>query len=185
MNGPIEVLMHEHRVIERVLDALTAFTGALSAGTPGERERLASFVEFLRGFADRCHHGKEEDILFRAMIDRGLPRETGPIGIMLEEHDMGRALVGRLADIADASGPLDPAEQVAVRSAAASFVQLLRDHIAKEDNVLYPLAQRVLPPEAMDAMGERFEEFERETMGAGTHERLHALADFLTEGVAR
>ena len=93
---PIETLMSEHRAIERVLDALVAFADDVERRGATDKEELSRFVTFLREFADTGHHGKEEDILFQAMVDGGFPNEDGPIGVMLRDHDEGRGLVGIL-----------------------------------------------------------------------------------------
>jgi hemerythrin-like domain-containing protein len=99
---------------------------------------------------------------------------------MLQEHEQGRALIRALEGLSRGEGPFSEAEREEVRQNARNYVYLLRDHIVKEDQVLYPMAQQMLPPEAMDALGERFETFEREQMGEGVHERMHGLADTLT-----
>jgi hemerythrin-like domain-containing protein len=98
---PIELLMTEHRLIERGLDAMNGWLTALSPETDSDdKEELARFVSFIRGFADAYHHGKEEDILFVAMVDHGFPRDVGPIPVMLREHDQGRSLVSVLEGLA-------------------------------------------------------------------------------------
>lgn len=177
MHEAISILMHEHRVIERVLDALAASAGEVRNGGSIERERIGELAEFLAGFADRCHHGKEEDILFARMVERGFPRESGPIGVMLHEHEHGRAHVRALKAIADGAGPQSDAERAAFVEHALAYAPFLAQHIAKEDQILYPMALQMLPPEDLDELVRRFGEFERTVMGEGEHERLHAVAD--------
>ena len=82
--------MNEHRLIEQVLGSLETFASQVEEGLAPERPVLADYGTFLRGFADSCHHGKEEDILFQRMVERGFPRETGPVAVMLYEHEVGR-----------------------------------------------------------------------------------------------
>ena len=67
MSRAIEILMDEHRLIERVLASLHAFAAQLEPGQPQARQRLDQFAEFFREFADRLHHGKEEDRLFKVI----------------------------------------------------------------------------------------------------------------------
>ncbi len=148
---PIDLLMTEHRVIERVLDALVVMADDWRRGGDG-RPTLARFVRFIREYADRRHHGKEEDLLFEAMIDHGLPREYGPIACMLGEHDAGRALVAQLARRADQPAPWTDDDRDDNLRDAMDFTSLLRNHIAKEDQVLYPLARRTLPAATMEAL---------------------------------
>ena len=100
----IELLMQEHQLILRSLDALDAFTVDMARGGD-DRDELSRFVRFIREFADARHHGKEEDILFEAMVAAGFPREGGPIAVMLMDHEAGRAHVGVMAATAEQAEP--------------------------------------------------------------------------------
>jgi hemerythrin-like domain-containing protein len=179
MTTPTQALRNEHRVIEQVLDSLAAFAQTVSSEDRALRSHLGRYVEFFRVFADACHHGKEEAVLFKELSARGMPVDGGPIGVMLAEHDQGRVLVRRLAAIAAGEGDLDPAEMAGLRETVFGFHTLLHGHIQKEDEILFAMADRMLPPEAVDSILDRYERFEREEMGEGTHERLHALAETL------
>jgi hemerythrin-like domain-containing protein len=175
----IETLMNEHRVIERVLDGLVAFADEVRRKGSTEKEELGRFVTFVREFADACHHGKEEDILFAAMIEAGFPRESGPIAVMLRDHDAGRALVGLLRERALQDAPWTDGDRQEIVEAAHGFSELLRGHIHKEDAILYPMAEQHLPPETLEAVGEACDAYERDEARAGKHEQLHALAEDL------
>ncbi len=173
----VETLMNEHRAIERVLDALVAFAeDAVRRGTT-EKEELARFVTFVREFADAGHHGKEEDILFKAMVDSGFPRNGGPIAVMLHEHDEGRALVRILRDRAEQPAGWSDADRQEIADVARGYSAMLHAHIHKEDAVLYPMAEQHLAPEVMDRVAEDCARYD----GAreGDHERLHALGEEL------
>jgi hemerythrin-like domain-containing protein len=180
MTKALEILMDEHRVIERVLASLETFAERLEDDAD-PRQALRDYARFFREFADRCHHAKEEDRLFVEMIGHGFPREQGPIAVMLSDHVEGRAHVGGIAKVGEGTGPLSADEVAVVRFHVHSYVPLLRSHIMKEDNVLYPMASRALPPEVMDRLARDFEAHEHDTMGHGTHEDLHRLADRLIE----
>jgi hemerythrin-like domain-containing protein len=142
--GPIDILISEHALVVAGLDTLDR---AVRARGPAMGRLLDFFDEFL----DRHHHTKEEDELFPAMIAEGFPSRGGPITVMLGEHDRGRSLVaamrGALADGAD--------ERFA--DLARSFSALLRDHIQKENHVLFPMAMRAVSPAKLEALGERWE----------------------------
>jgi hemerythrin-like domain-containing protein len=167
---PTEILSAEHRVIERVLACLEALAGRIRAGAPQDAERAAQMLEFLRTFADRCHHGKEEERLFPMLVNRGMPTHVGPIAVMLDDHRSGRDLVERMARaLADADAP-------AFAEAATGYVALLRDHIAREDGVLFPMAESMLDEAAREALLHSFEAFERDDLGPDTHARMLALA---------
>ncbi len=179
MNQAIDILMHEHRVIEQVLTALETFSARVVRGEAADRATVRDFVDFFANFADRCHHGKEEDRLFARMTDYGFSPDGGPVGVMLAEHTAGRGHIAALRSIGQGSGELADAERQAVGRHAAAYIPLLRQHIVKEDSVLYPLAVRVIPESDFTQMARDFDEFERTVMGAGEHERFHAIADAL------
>ncbi len=173
----VETLMNEHRTIERVLDALVGFSEDVIRRGATEKEELGRFVRFVREFADACHHGKEEDILFAAMVEAGFPRKGGPIAVMLHEHDQGRALIAALRSRAEQPGPWGDADRQEIAEVARGYSALLHAHIHKEDAILYPMAEQHLAPEVMDRVGEDCARYEAERLGS--HEELHALAEAL------
>ncbi|MCU0294041.1 MAG: hemerythrin domain-containing protein [Thermoanaerobaculaceae bacterium] len=175
----IATLMHEHRVIEHVLDALERCSGAMASGQDVPRATVRDFAAFFRNFADRCHHGKEEDRLFATMVELGFPRDHGPIGVMLTEHELGREHIRALAAIGDGGSPLSEQERRQVCAHAGAFIPLLRTHIVREDEILYPMAIKALTPEHLATLATDFVAFEATVMGKGEHERYHALADQL------
>ena len=134
---PVELLMQEHRLIEAVLDALGEVVVALDRDGPPPPTEIETFVDWLRRYADAFHHGKEEEVLFVAMVASGMPNDAGPIAVMLEQHDEGRRLVTQLADAASGATWTAETRRRAARAATA-FAVLLRQHIQIEDTVLYP-----------------------------------------------
>jgi len=176
MSNAVETLMNEHRLIEGVLSSLETFVSEIEAGKEGSRSTIRAYASFFSNFADKCHHGKEEDRLFTRMIEHGFPKEYGPIAVMLAEHVEGREHVGILGKIGDGDGPLSPDERRLTAAHARAYIPLLRAHIQKEDGVLYPMALKALPAAVLEKLEEEFESFEREVMGPGAHEKFHALA---------
>jgi hemerythrin-like domain-containing protein len=174
-----DVLMQEHRLIERVLDALEIAAGHLDRSRPVPPTLFLEAADFIAGFADGCHHRKEEGVLFGAMIESGTPSGGGVIDMMLDEHEQARALTRGLRDAARRLQAGDAAARAQVVSNVRRYVALLRDHIAKEDEMLFPMADEVLPPARQESLMEGFERIEREDAGAGAHERFHALAEKL------
>jgi hemerythrin-like domain-containing protein len=176
-----ESLKAEHRGIERMLRILDRVSDRLEAGEFVEGADLASIVEFIQVFADQCHHAKEEDLLFVALERVGIPRQGGPIGVMLHEHTMGRRYVQGMAQAATAYQAGDYSAGPRFAENARGYVALLRDHINKEDNVLYPIADARLGPEEDEALVEGFERIEEEQIGEGRHEEFHELLDRLED----
>ncbi|MBI5510583.1 MAG: hemerythrin domain-containing protein [Deltaproteobacteria bacterium] len=170
----IELLMAEHRTIERVLDALDVFV-VKARGQGGTPDDLRQFVTFIREYADLSHHGKEEGILFVEMVKSGFPSEGGPIAVMKSEHEMGRGFVGVMAEHARQAAWSEGDRQV-VAEAAAGYSSLLRQHIEKEDELLYPMARDQLTPDAMAGVDQRCLSFQNEQQTKGNVARLEGLA---------
>jgi len=175
----IDVLMNEHRQIERVLDAVEAAAGRLEGGQAVRPGFFHEAVEFLVGFADGCHHHKEEDVLFPAMVRAGLPEDQGPIAVMLDEHRQGRAFIRTIRERAAALAAGEPAAAAELIGAVRGYVALLRAHIMKEDQVLFPMAVQMLSTATARAMIEDFDRVDREDVAAGGPDSFRALADAL------
>ncbi len=172
-----KVLRHEHEAILKMLEVTEQVANRLERGEAVRQEVLANLQEFFRLFADQCHHGKEEDLLFPLLEQKGIPRTGGPIGVLLHEHEEGRSLIRQMGDAAGAteSGLAGAGSRWA--GAARGYVGLLRGHIEKENNVLFMMAERLLTPGEQEQLAEDFEKLEVDKMGVGTHERLHAMMD--------
>jgi hemerythrin-like domain-containing protein len=160
------MLVAEHDHIWMLLDALDSLSRDLTEGRAVSAEFLTRSLDFIVLYADRCHHGKEEDLLFPLLSKKGIPVEGGPIGAMLEEHDQGRALVGSLRDAVGryAGGNSSSAGEIA--EALRSYTALLRQHILKENDVLFPMAEGVLSPEEDLELTRKFEEVDVELLGS-------------------
>lgn len=180
---PTQVLMAEHELILEALDALERKVAAIRAGTAPDRAYFEKAVGFLREFADKCHHGKEENLLFKRMTERGFPVQSGPIAVMLSEHEAGRAYIRGIADGAAKLGT-DPAAADRIAENARGYIDLLRAHIGKENNVLFPMADRTLSPEDQAHLAKEFERFEVEETGAGVHAAMLELLRELKEGAS-
>jgi hemerythrin-like domain-containing protein len=172
MGSAIAELEHEHEAILFSLGILDAMgIRALQGGRFSAAEAL-ELVAFLKEFADTCHHGKEEGILFPAMELAGVAKEGGPIGAMLQEHEIGRGLWRRMD--AALRGSIDAG---AFARAAAEYSAFLRLHIEKENGILFPMGERLLPEDRQREISAAFQEHEETVMGAGRHEELHAMLD--------
>jgi hemerythrin-like domain-containing protein len=176
------ILKLEHREIEKVLAALEEGCDRIESGDPPPPLFFEQVVDFLRSFADRIHHKKEEDLLFARMTGRGFSSEAGPLAVMLEEHERGRALVRSLGDTVSRLGEGDDSVLGAIVKDARAYVALLASHIDKEDHILYPLAESVLSEDDDADLVRRFDEADRD-MGHKARERYSHLAETLAESV--
>ena len=175
-----DILKEEHRIIERVIAVLESGALKLEEGKPVRPGLFIEATEFIKGFADGCHHQKEEGVLFQSMVAFGVPVEGGPIGVMLAEHEQGRTFTRNLYSAAQRLEAGDAAAIQDVVSNARGYAQLLRLHIMKEDQILFPLADRVLSPSEQDRVLNGFEHVEHEETGEGVHEKYLALAEKLS-----
>lgn len=167
---PAEDLREEHVIIERALSVLEALAVAVETGRQVPQERVASLLDLLKTFADKCHHGKEEQILFPALLATKAAHAKTTVDDLLKEHEAGRAAVRRMSDGIAAWSK--PEARRLFAAAAHDYVDLLRRHIAKETEGLLPLSERLLPESEQLALAGKFEEMEKQVIGHGVHERL-------------
>jgi len=179
-----EILEHEHRVIEHVLSNLELAAKRLDQGQPVRPGFFLDAAAFIKGFADGCHHHKEEGVLFVAMEKAGVPKQGGPIGVMLAEHEQARAYTRGMREAALRLQAGEPSARAEVVRNALGYVAILRPHILKEDRILYPMAERAIPAAGQADLVEDFERVEREETGAGVHEKYEALAEALEKELA-
>jgi hemerythrin-like domain-containing protein len=176
-----EELKDEHRIIERMLAIIDAAAARADQGQKLPPHFFSKVVDFISNFADKCHHGKEEDNLFPALEEHGILRHSGPIGVMLVEHEQGRAYVRGMDEAGKRFANGDKEALRVALDNASSYSELLRKHIDKEDNVLYVMADRALTDTEQQALRRKFEEVERERIDPGTHEAYVKLIQELEE----
>lgn len=183
---PTQTLMEEHRVIEQVLDCLDRMAEQCANGQRLDTQSAAQALDFFREFADHCHHAKEEDLLFPLLERKGFSREHGPTGVMLREHVLGRRHVAAMAEALTRATAGNPAAESDFVSHARAYSQLLRQHIAKEDHCLFPMADSSLSDTDQQTLSESFEKVENEQLG-DIHATYVHLANQLADrfGVAR
>ncbi|MBI4715179.1 MAG: hemerythrin domain-containing protein [Nitrospirae bacterium] len=175
MTPPTDILQQEHRLIERMLRVLERVAVEAERGGNFPAPLFEKVLDFIENFSDRCHHGKEEETLFPVLEGRGIPRYGGPIGVMLEEHREGRKLVKGMRESFQRFQEGETPALREIAGSAAVFSQLLRQHIDKEDNILYPMANRVLSPDDQNDLLMKFQKVERERMGEGCHDHYELL----------
>ena len=180
-----EILMQEHQIIEGLLNALQAGAQALESNKAVRPGFFIDAADFIRGFADGCHHHKEEGVLFKMMAAHGVPVEGGPVGMMLHEHELGRQYTRAMRAAAEKWSLGDESARQDVIENALGYVTLLRQHIMKENNILFPMADRAIPAVEHQAVLDGFEHVEHEETGEGVHEKYLALAEKLNTEMAK
>ncbi|MEW5805779.1 MAG: hemerythrin domain-containing protein [Acidobacteriota bacterium] len=170
-----DILVEEHDVIERMLKVVRTAAERLEEGDGLPAEAFLHMVDFIQNFADRCHHAKEENILFKLMEKRGFSLSNGPIGVMLQEHEEGRRFTRNMKTAALSLQEGDHLAKREIINNAHGYVDLLSQHIFKENNILYPMANHAFTPEDQQYLAKEFERVETEAMGEGVHEKYHHL----------
>lgn len=170
----LDALRQEHRLIERVLDALERFREDPAAVPMPVWGRA---LDFLSRYADGLHHAKEEDVLFPLLRERGLPAHGGPVGCMIHDHETGRELRRTMALELPQLG-VDPDSATRLAARTAEYVTMMRFHIHKEDQILFPLADSLV-----DAMEQRrlAVQFDHASAKAMTPEEIRIYTDIADE----
>ena len=175
-----QTLRNEHRVIEAVLTCLERIADELDSTRELDTYAAGQALEFLGTFADRCHHGKEEQLLFEHLESCGMPRDDGPTGVMRHEHDLGRKLMATMRQAVDNFHRQPVASAAQFLYAAREYIDLLRRHIQKEDHCLFPLADKLLGADERQDLESSFAKFESSHEMHAAHERCLAIAKHLT-----
>ena len=175
----IEILVKEHDSILQMIEITQTILNK-NDETKVNLQHVEEIIDFVQNFADKYHHLKEEDVLFMELEKHGMPREGGPVGVMLLEHDEGRNYI-KLASKAVAEYKQgNSAALTEIESNLLNFCTLLTNHIAKENNILYPMAERMLPGSVLDTMSQDFEEANLATTNNEYHDKYLKMVDELS-----
>ena len=172
-------LVKEHKGIKLMLNIMDSISKKMKVGSSVDPEHLFRIIDFLKTFVDKCHHAKEEKILFPAMIETKINQSIGPIKGILKEHKTGRKYVEGLSRDIDKYATGNKKVTGGITQNAQNYISLLRPHIEKEDNVIYPMADEFLPEEKHKSMSGEFEKIETEIIGLGKHDEYHRLLEQL------
>lgn len=164
----IEVLVEEHRNILKLIECVKTSCYGLIKGEDVDTDLFRQYIEFARNYADKHHHGKEELILFRVMVE-----EMGPVAEklvnygMLIEHDYGRLYLTNLEEaLAKYDETKDDILKLDIITNAMGYGAHIMRHIDKEDNVVYTFAERELAQSTKTLVDEETKQFETERKDA-------------------
>ncbi len=178
-----EMLMSEHRIVEGFIGTLERAADKLDQKQTIRPGFFTDAADFSKGFTDGCHHRKEEGYLFPALVRHGLSDTSSLVAVLLEEHEQSRRLIKAMRLAAQQWQDGDTKAMPIVLENARSYVSLLKQHIQKEDGVLFPLSERTLPLDEQATLAQDFERVEEEEVGAGVHEKYLGLANTLKKEV--
>lgn len=168
-----EILIDDHQTTERVFDAVSR---ALAGERPPSARLLQQFSSYATEYIDGCHNRKEEDHLFPLAEARGIPRDGGPLAVMLMEHEQSRTLLGELVPLVERFVAGDAAVLSQLRTKVDAYAALLKGHFWKETDILYPMVRRLMQPED-DARVLAGIEATEAALGPDTRARYYRLAD--------
>ncbi|HCV36266.1 MAG TPA: hypothetical protein DF783_05000 [Acidimicrobiaceae bacterium] len=180
-NSPTALLREEHQLIVAVAGALDRVLSVDTAGGPPGIGTVDACTKFFRNYADACHHAKEENLLFPALEACGMERDTGPIAVMLHEHEQGRALVEAMGQLVERASTGDREADSDLRAAASSFVNLITSHIAKEDGILFEMADQLIQGPACDDLCAAYTDLAEERYEGYSKQDLVDLAGVILE----
>jgi hemerythrin-like domain-containing protein len=179
----IKELITEHKAVRMTLRILERITEEIDKTEKiSKPEHLKQLFEFFSVFVDKCHHGKEEELLFPALETVGISREGGPIGVMLNEHQQGRNLVAKMKRNLSQYLNGDTGAAQKLKESSDAYIALLNIHIDKENNVLFPMAIQHLSKNKLAELKKGFDKIETDKIGTGKHEEFHRMLDIL-EGI--
>lgn len=177
-NEWFELLMTDHETTEKVFDAMTnAFQNP--QGPPPDM--IEACLEYCAVYVDNCHNKKEENHLFPLIEQRGIPRSGGPLAVMLAEHEQSRAMLGRIEPLGRAFAAGDRGALGALREMFQEYATLLKNHYWKENDILYPMARRVMSEADARAVLDGIEATEA-ALGGDTRAKYYAMAARIVEG---
>ncbi len=147
---PIRRLVEEHYLIKRLLSLIPEIAGSLDLKEPKNRDAVLAIVDFIKDYADKYHHAKEEEILFKYFDE-----SSNIIGIMLEDHKTARGYVKTILEA------LEEKNTDKASHALLLYHDLLSEHIKREDEILYRWIDRNISDSAIGELYSRFDEADK------------------------
>jgi hemerythrin-like domain-containing protein len=156
MNSATENLENDHIHIMKLIDVMQHITGMDDPDT----EHIEIITDIIRNFADGLHHAKEENLFFPYLATKGFSAKQGPVAVMLSEHVQGRNFVKGISDNLALYRNGDKSALAKIYQNMSGYASLLTNHIAKENNILFRMADNALNQDDHAALLARFRETE-------------------------
>ncbi|MGA8732973.1 MAG: hemerythrin domain-containing protein [Terriglobales bacterium] len=175
-----EELEHEHRIIQQVVGGMAIIIEKLESGKEIDPAVLTDLSEFMQTFGDKCHHGKEEDYLFKLLEKKGVPVSGCPLAVLLHEHEKGRGLLADLKLASETYIRAPHAGKEALIGTLRRLIELYPAHIWKEDYLLFPMTNKLLSESDQEELRAQFEQHDSE-IGIDVHHGFEQLAGRILE----
>lgn len=177
---PTEELEHEHRIIQQVVGGMAVLVENLESGKEIDPSVFTDLSEFLQTFGDTCHHGKEEEYLFKLLEKKGVPVSGRPLAVLLHEHERGRKLMGDLKLDSELYRRVPSEGREGLINTLRKLVELYPSHIWKEDYLLFPMTEKLLSESEQKELSAQFAQHEA-TIGTDVHHAFEQLAGRILE----
>lgn len=161
MMDAIDIMKEEHQNIKRGLAVIRKMCLSVLESGQVDYEDFYKIIDFIRNYADKHHHNKEESILFKKMEEVIGEMVKAPLSGMLVEHDLGRLFTSNLEAALQRTKDGDKDSRVDIIANAIGYADLLNRHIDKEDRAIYSFAKRALSPEILEEVNEKAKEAEQ------------------------
>ncbi len=181
---PTRDLRRDHEIILKVINAMDILRTLLKEHNRGNNNALNAnlldiindTVDFAKNFTDRCHHEKEEHVLFPALNNVGMPKDEGPIAVMIREHKQAREIIDRIESSIE--GYKQGRSSINdILQCIEEYIMLMQQHIFKENNILFNIADMMLTGKG-DEINNAYSKIEHDVM-QGKHEYYEHMADVL------
>ncbi|MBU5269012.1 MAG: hemerythrin domain-containing protein [Clostridium cochlearium] len=178
----IELMMEEHKNIKRMLKVVRAYSYKVLKGEEVDYNDFYKMIDFIRNYADKHHHCKEEDVLFE-IIDKQFNMKNGPIMGMLIEHDQGRLFIRNLENALKELESGNEESKLDIIANAVSYADLLNRHIDKEDSTIYMFANRSLSKENKEELNKISFELEEKSKESGIQNKYLNILEELEKNI--
>ncbi len=173
-------LEHEHRIIQQVVGGMAVLIEKLESGAEPDNSVFTDLSEFLQSFGDTCHHGKEEDYLFKLLERKGVPVSGCPLAVLVHEHERGRKLLVDLKRDIELYERIPSEGRQGLISTLRNLIELYPSHIWKEDYLLFPMAEKLLSESEQKELSAQFAQHEAR-IGVDVHHGFEQLAGRILE----
>jgi hemerythrin-like domain-containing protein len=160
MNSATQNLEIDHVHILRLIEVMEQITRQLKPNTI----HLETIIDLIKNFADQIHHAKEENLLFPFMVEKGFSMDKGPVSVMVHEHEQGRIFVKGMEEFLLVYKTGDQEVIGKIYGYMHGYINLLRSHISKENNVLFRMADKVISDDEHKILLRKFEEIEQNSI---------------------
>lgn len=154
-------LENDHVFILRLTDVMEKMI--MKGNT--DQSHLETVIWLIREYADGFHHAKEENLLFPLMEQKGFSAVQGPVAVMLHEHVMGREYLREMAEGTESLKKGDLSAFSKIYLNMQGYIDLLRNHISKENNILFRMADRSFSSTEQEELLDKFYDIEKNLSG--------------------